>query len=110
MPARNAQKATFKLETLAFALGSVRRWKLLIELGKGEPLPVSVLARRAGLSRNGASKVLNALREGGILERGYGNLYRIPAHFLDIGKRAIDFGQVIFRLDPTPAPSPEAQT
>ena len=106
MAARNAQ--TFKPEVLAFALGSVRRWKLLTELGKGEPLPVNVLASRTGLSRNGASKVLNTLREGGILERGYGNLYRIPARFLDAEKRAIDFGPVIFRLDRTPAPAAES--
>jgi DNA-binding transcriptional ArsR family regulator len=105
MPARAAtQKPVPKPKDIAFALGSARRWKIFIELGKGEPLPVSVLATRTGFSRNAASKVLNSLYKAGLLERGYGNLYRIPAHFLTTGERVVDFGPAVLRLDdPDPA-------
>ena len=92
-------KSSLKPKDIAFALGSVRRWKIFTELGKGEPLPVTVIARRTGFSRNAASKVLNQLREAGLLERGYGNLYRIPAHFLATSDHTIDFGPVVLRLD-----------
>jgi DNA-binding IclR family transcriptional regulator len=100
MPARSsAQKPQLKPKDIAFALGSVRRWKILTELGKGEPLPVTELARRTGFTRNAASKVLIQLHKGGLLERGYGNLYRIPARLLSANDRAIDLGPVVLRLD-----------
>ena len=105
MPARTTDpKLSLKPKDIAFALGSVRRWKIFLELGKGEPLPVSEISRRTGLSRNGASKVLTQLHAAGILERGYGKLYRIPAQLLVPGESAVDFGPVVLRLDqPLPA-------
>jgi DNA-binding IclR family transcriptional regulator len=75
------------------------RWRILVELAKGEPLPATVIARRVRVSRNGASKQLVELHKAGVLERTYGNLYRIPAHFFVSGEPALDFGAFVLRLD-----------
>jgi DNA-binding transcriptional ArsR family regulator len=101
MAATRASKASPvpKLKDIVRAFGSVERWRIFVELGKGEPLPTGEIARRVGLSRNGASKLLSQLRKCGLLERGFGNLYRVPARFCVAGQPALDFGAVVMRLD-----------
>jgi len=88
-----------KLENLVPALSSLTRWRMLVELGKGEPLPAAVLARRVRVSPNAASKHLVVMHKAGLLERGYGNLYRIPKGCLLPGQDSVDFGAFILRLD-----------
>ena len=87
------------LANILTAISSEIRWRIFDELLKGEPLPVIELARRLGTPATNLSKHVNLLRNFGLLQRGYGNLYRIPAPFLIPGQRALDFGAVLLRLD-----------
>ncbi|MGB8169156.1 MAG: metalloregulator ArsR/SmtB family transcription factor [Chthoniobacteraceae bacterium] len=81
------------------AISDRTRWRILDELLKGEPLPVMELARRLGAPGTNISKHMNVLRTFGLVTRGFGSLYRIPAPFLVPGQRALDFGAVLLRLD-----------
>jgi DNA-binding transcriptional ArsR family regulator len=100
----NPKSRGFKSEDVAFAVGSVRRWRVFKELAKGEPLPVSEIARRAGFSPNAASKILLRLRKSGLLECPYG-LYRLPDALIVPGEPVLDFGWIVLRLDQPPAGS-----
>ena len=93
-----------RLEKIVPGIGTIRRWRILVELAKGEPLPAQVIARRVRISRGTASRILIQLREAGMLERGYGHLYRIPQRFFVPGENSIDFGAFVLRLD---YPDPE---
>ena len=88
-----------KLESIVPALGSLTRWRILAELAKGEPLPAAVIARRLRVSPNAASKHLVLLHNAGLLDRGYGNLYRIPKEYFVPGQSSVDFGAFVLRLD-----------
>jgi len=83
---------------VAYAVGSVRRWRVFTELARGEPLPVSEIARRAGFSPNAASKIMLRLLKAGLVECPYG-LYRLPDQLIVPGEPALDFGRIILRLD-----------
>jgi DNA-binding transcriptional ArsR family regulator len=90
---------TLRLKNILPAVGSLTRWRMLAELAKGEPLPASELARRGRLSLNAASKHLVLLHNAGLVDRGYGRLYRIPQQFFVAGELAVDFGAFVLRLD-----------
>ena len=87
MPTRQSSKPapTLRLKNILPAIGSLTRWRMLAELAKGEPLPATELARRGRLSLNAASKHLVLLYEAGLVDRGYGRLYRIPQQFFVAG-------------------------
>ena len=87
------------LEDIVRAVSDLTRWRILDELLKGEPLPISELAKRIGVPRVNISKHAACLFSVGLLRRGYGNLYSIPACYLVPGQRALDFGAVLLRLD-----------
>ena len=91
--------APLRLEKIVPGTGSMIRWRILMELAKGEPLPVLVIAKRVRITRNAASQNLLVMREAGLLERGYGNLYRIPPQYFVPGENAVDFGAFVLRLD-----------
>jgi len=100
MAARPAPKPAHpRIQDLVTGFGSMKRWRILMELGKGEPLPAREISRRVRISPNGASKILSELHKAGILDRGYGNLYRIPARFFVAGEPVLDFGPITLRLD-----------
>jgi len=101
MPASTSAKSapTLKLQDLVRCISTLSRWRIFVELAKGEALPAMEIARRILISRNGASKQLIQLRKAGVLERTYGNLYRIPKHFFVPGEPALDFGAFVLRLD-----------
>ena len=99
-----------RLEKIVPGIGTIKRWRILVELGKGEPLPAQEIARRVRISRGTASRILIQLREAGMLERGYGHLYRIPQRFIVPGENAIDFGAFVLRLDyPDPERKPKGK-
>jgi len=82
------------------ALANPVRWSILRELARGEPLPVVELARRLGWLPANLSKHALILLRMGLVERGYGLLYRIPARFVVSGEPAtLDLGLVVLRLD-----------
>jgi DNA-binding transcriptional ArsR family regulator len=91
--------AKVPLNILITALSHRSRWQVLKELAKGEPLPNLELARRIGVHPNALSKHTTLLRQAGLIERGFGNVYSIPARFLVPGQNAVDFGTVLLRLD-----------
>jgi DNA-binding Lrp family transcriptional regulator len=87
------------LEPLLTAVSDLTRWRILDELLKGEALPVLELAKRLHVPATNISKHCTVLLRLGILRRGYGNLYSIPACFTVPGQRVLDFGAVLLRLD-----------
>ena len=91
--------SALKLKDIVSCVGSLPRWRMLVELGKGEPLPTSELAKRIRMSPNAASKHLVQMHKAGLLDRGYGDLYRIPERFLVSGEPVIDYGALALRLD-----------
>jgi DNA-binding transcriptional ArsR family regulator len=87
------------------ALGNPVRWAILRELARGEALPVSELARRQGISDVALSKHAIALRQAGLVERGWGKLYRIAAAVQVPGQPlSLDVGIATIRLDWMDAP------
>jgi len=82
------------------ALGNPVRWHILRELARGEPLPVVELSRRLGWVPANLSRHALVLLRAGVVERGYGQLYRIPERFLVPDQPAtLDLGVAVLRLD-----------
>ena len=98
-PATPAQAPVIPLENILTGISDMTRWRIFDELLKGEPLPVQELAKRLGVPSTNISKHVNLLLRLGMLKRGYGSLYSIPACYLVPGQRALDFGAVLLRLD-----------
>jgi DNA-binding transcriptional ArsR family regulator len=88
-----------KLEDVLKCVGSIHRWRMLVVLAKGEPLPASVIASRVKLSPQAASKHLVLMHDAGLIERGYGKLYRLSPRFLSEGGTVIHFGALDLHLD-----------
>jgi hypothetical protein len=86
---------------LLTAISDRTRWKILSELMK-EALPSAVVAQKVGIPQTNATKHLNQLCRAGIVIRGYGYVYRIPAELIVSGQQAIDAGAVVLRLDRQP--------
>ncbi len=92
------------IENISKVFAKPVRLRILLELGKGEPLPATVLSRTLGISAGGAAKHLNLMRRCGALARGHGRLYTIaPAWRPAPGTALLDFGLCLMRLDETPA-------
>lgn len=87
------------LERILRAVSDLTRCRIFDALLNSEPLPASELSKRLGFPRVNISKHVAYLLSVGLLRRGYGNLYSIPACFLVPGQRALDFGAVLLRLD-----------
>ncbi len=87
------------LSKLARVLGNPMRWRILLELAKGEALPVKELARRISCSPDLTSKHLAILRRVGFVMTGYGHLYQlVPALRPEPGGRVLDLGHCLLRL------------
>lgn len=99
----NPTAAAVPLEKLARLLSDPARWTILRELAKGEPLPVSELARRVGRSADMTSKHMAVLRDAGVVVTGYGRLYQLaPAYRPAPGATTLDLGHCHLTLDPPP--------
>ncbi len=97
-----AKVAQRRFESVLTIVGARNRWRLLRELMKGKPLPVSELAKRTGLARPNVSKHVIAMTRRGFLTRGFGGLYEIPDRFRVPGENVLDFGAVLLRFDHLP--------
>lgn len=85
----------------AVILNHEARWIALRTLARSEPLPVYVLAEKAGLRRAAMSKHMLVLLRYGVVAKGYGGLYTIaPAYRPGPDAEAIDFGTCTIRIDP----------
>jgi hypothetical protein len=93
------ERPNLKLETILPVAASFLRWRMLVELAKGEPLPAAEMARRLRITPNSASKHLLRMHKAGLLERGFGDLYRIPKQCFVAGEQSVDFGAFVLRLD-----------
>ena len=89
------------LPTQCLLLGDPTRVAILRELCKGEPLPVSELAKRLTRQPTAISKHLTLLRTTGVAVQGFGRLYRIaPAFQPPPGSPILDLGDLTLRLSP----------
>jgi DNA-binding transcriptional ArsR family regulator len=87
------------------ALSNPIRWAILRELARGEALPVVEMARRLKVPQGSLAKHALILRQAGLLERGYGMLYRIPpALHIPDQPLSLDAGIAVIRLDWMDAP------
>ncbi|GAA5481371.1 ArsR/SmtB family transcription factor [Haloferula sargassicola] len=86
------------LDHVLLAVSNQRRWQIFIELAKGEPLPVSELARRLGIGQSAMSKQIGVLRDCGVVVSRYGN-YALRPGLLSADGKTLDFGWVVLRLD-----------
>ena len=91
------------LADILTTVSDLTRWRIFRELLKGEPLPGNELARRLGTTPSNMSRHLTYMASVSILQRGYGSLYRIPAHFIAEEPNTLDFGAVVLRLDRLPS-------
>lgn len=87
------------LSNLLSVLSDITRWRILAELIKGEPLPVKEIALRISAKATSVTKHCAILREAGIIQRGFGNPYKICPHLIVPGQPALDLGAVLIRLD-----------
>ena len=88
------------LAALATILGDVTRWRILLELAKGEALPVLELARRLHAKRNRISKHMAVLREARLVVVGFGRLYALaPSMVVRREEGVLDLGRCLVRLD-----------
>ena len=95
---------SLSIENISKVFAKPVRLRILLELGKGEPLPAHVLGRTLGISAGATAKHLNIMRRCGALTQGHGRLYAIaPASRPGPGTRLLDFGHCLMRLDETPA-------
>jgi predicted transcriptional regulator len=84
---------TLDLKSLARVLGAPDRWTLLGELARGAALPVSELARRAGISREQCSKHMITMKSTGLVVQGWGRLYAMAPGFAPVpGTRDLRLG------------------
>jgi DNA-binding transcriptional ArsR family regulator len=97
-PGSPSKTPVVSFDGLVTAIGEKTRWRILNAIFD-EPLPTGEIARRIGIQKANASKHMGQLVRAGIVIRGYGNVYRIPADFVVPGERAIDLGPVVLRLD-----------
>jgi hypothetical protein len=76
---------------------------MLRELSLGEPREIRELAVIGGCSYDSAAKHLQVLLKHGLVTRGRGCLFQIQKHHLpEPGKRVVDFGHCVLRLDVRP--------
>jgi len=68
----------------------------------GEPLMVTEIAERVGISPNLTSRHLAGMRKAALVVCGRNRLYQIPKQYLPVpGQRVVDFGHCLLRLDAT---------
>ncbi len=89
-----------KIRQLSRVLNGQARWRILRELAKGEALPVKVLAAVAGCPPASASKHMLLLKKAGVVQSGYGRLYKLTPRFQpEPGGTRLDLGHCVLKLD-----------
>jgi predicted ArsR family transcriptional regulator len=96
-PERKAADA--RMEAIATALSDATRWRILLELGQGDALPVGELAKRTGRRPDAISKHMAHLLRAGLVERAFSTCYRLPeAMRPGPGEKTIDLGPCVLKL------------
>lgn len=84
------------LKQFVSLIGDVHRWRMLCELGRGEPREVGELASVAGCSYQAASRHMVRLRRGGLVVQGRGRLYSLAPQFLPTASQPLmNFGHCL---------------
>ena len=91
---------TMPLSKLCTVLSHVSRWRILVELAKGEALPVQELAKRVRSSPDKVSKHMRILRGAGLAKPGFGRLYALaPGVVVRAEEGLLDLGPCLLKLD-----------
>jgi hypothetical protein len=99
-PETAAEPDFVKVRQLSRVLNGQARWRILRELAKGEALPVKLLAAVAGCPPASASKHMAVLKKAGVVQVGYGRLYKLTPRFQPgPGGTRLDLGHCILKLD-----------
>ncbi len=99
-PATPTNPPLLSRKQVCFLLSDPTRWALMVEMSKGEALPIFELARRLGRSRDVIAKHLAVLRKLGVAVVGFGHLYSMPPTLRPApGVTTLDFGHCVVRLD-----------
>lgn len=99
-----AASAPIPSQAVLTAISDPTRWRILQTILHTEPLPAGEIARRLGVPATNISKHCAVLKNAGILQRGFGGLYKIPPERLTEGGRSLDLGLILLRLG-APAPT-----
>ncbi len=100
MPTDSEPRPTLK--QLSTVLSHVSRWRILLELAKGQALPVQELAKRVRSSPGKVSKHMVVLREARLALPGFGRLYSLaPWVQVRAEERLLDLGYCLLRVDAT---------
>jgi len=100
LPQNKVTAPALKRDDLMGALSNPSRLAMLSALCDGEPLGASDLANVAGCTASAASKHARIMVDAGLFVQGRGKLYRIvPGFQTQPGKRDLDFGHCLLRLD-----------
>ena len=92
---------SLSMARLATVLNDVSRWRILLELSKGQALPVKELAGRARIRPNTASKHMSVLLEKGLVVKSFGRLYALaPTVQVRREEGLLDLGPCLLRLEP----------
>jgi DNA-binding transcriptional ArsR family regulator len=94
--------ANARLEAIGSALSDATRWRILLELGKGDALPVAELAKRTDRPPAAISRHMALMLKAGLVERVFSTCYTLPAALRPApGATTIDLGPCLLKL---PAP------
>lgn len=98
---KKAHKTSPKLEFshVLTMLSNRVRWQILAELLKEPGLPCMIIAKRVRATEQNTFRHLDLLREWGILEKGFGSLYKIAERFRVPDEMSVDLGVIKLRLD-----------
>ena len=91
-------RPVLSLERATAAVGNAVRWKILAALAAGEPLMVSEVAARVGLSPTATSKTLIYLRRLGVVEMTR-RLHHLARKLPQPAPYQVDFGYFVARFD-----------
>jgi DNA-binding transcriptional ArsR family regulator len=87
------------LNAFVRAVGHPFRWRMLLELGKGELRSIGELAAVAGCGYDNAGRHLAILKKAGLVEQGRGRLYQMTRRYVPAsGATHLEFGHCRLRL------------
>jgi DNA-binding transcriptional ArsR family regulator len=96
----SSEKLPLSVAQVSMLLSDQTRWRLLRELSKGELVPTTELAKRAGCTPDSAYKHLVVLREMGVVVQRYRGFYEMaPAFLPPAGSTTLHLGHCLVRLD-----------
>ena len=98
-PSAPAVPAGFPFAALASGLGSPIRWRILLEISRGEGLLIVEVAERLGMKQGTVSKHMKVLRDHGLVVTNRAGLNSIPpGRLISTEEGIVDYGNCLLRL------------